>query len=185
MASLIQLLLEQQDLIDQAIEKEQGVINESLEQLIRDHQSSIENKVDNITTFLKKLDLEVAHQKNEAEIRSKKAKSLERLKENLEEYFVSVVMHSDKPIRGQSWELGIQKNPKSLHSNLTDTDLLALAAVNDPFIRTKTTYSLDKKSVMQAIEQGEISDNKYGTIEHKYRLKLKPAMRYLDYEPNS
>lgn len=185
MANLIELLLEQQALIDQAIENEQGVINESLEQLIRDHQSSIEHKVDNIATFLSKLELEVAHLKNEAEVRAKKAKSLQRLKDNLEEYFVSVVMHSDKPIRGQSWELGIQKNPRSLHSTLTETDLLALAAVNDPFIRTKTTYSLDKKAVMEALDRGEISDNKYGTIEHRYQLELKPAMRYLDYEPNS
>lgn len=183
MADLMQLLLEQQDLIDHAIENEQGNINEILEQLIQDHQSSIEYKVDNIAIFLSKLELEVAHLKNDAEIRSKKAKTLQRIKDGLEKHFVSVVMHSDKPIRGQSWELAIQKNPRSLHSTLTENDLLALAAANDPFVRTKTTYSLDKKAVMEALDRGEISDNKYGNIEHKYRLKLKPAMRYLDYEP--
>lgn len=184
----IELFIEQQELIDQAIETgndNEGVIDESLEHIIRDHESAVEHKVDSIATFIQKLALETEYLKAEADKRYAKAKSLQKLKERLEERCVSIILHHDKPIKGQAFEFSVRKNPKSLHSTLGDVELESLASQNDPFVKTKITYSLDKKAVMNAIESGEISDNRYGIIEQKHRLNIKPAMRYLDYEPKS
>lgn len=181
--SLVTLLVEKEELLNNVAESSDGEITEELKGIINQLDESIEQKIDRVARFLEKLDLEVNYLKLKAEQYTKKAKSLSNLEKKMKEYFTTVVHTHGRPLSGAEFELTLVRNPKSLNVSLSETQMEEMFKAGDKYIKAKTTYAVDKKGVIDELHA--TPHTLYGTIEQTHRLKIRPARQHLAYDPTS
>lgn len=181
--SLLTLLVEKEELLNNVAESSDGEITEELKSIINQLDESIEQKIDRIARFIEKLDLEINYLKLKAEQYSKKAKALSNLDKKMREYFISVVYTHGRPLCGAEFELTLQRNPKSLNVSLSETQMEEMFKAGDKYIKAKTTYAVDKKGVIDELHTTPLT--LYGSIEQTHRLKIRPARQHLAYDPTS
>lgn len=131
-------------LLDLALEEDAAVFQDTLEAL----EDAIEDKAENIVCVIKEIEGDINTLKAEEKRLKERRQALEKKKEHLRWYLQDELEVMNIPrLKTARFTISLRDNAPKV--NVIDETLI-------PFNFIKTAYSVDKKAVKEALENGEV-----------------------------
>jgi hypothetical protein len=166
MAKLYEINHQIEDLISANIDPDTGMINPEIQEELEDLEMQREQKILNIAKYVKNLESDALQHKEESKRQSEKARKLQNKADYLCGY-IRTNMDRNEQYEDAQASVGYSKIPSvEIDDNVKHDPEKYLS---DWYYTLKTTAQIDKKSLLNAIQKGEIHDG----VRIKYNLIIK------------
>tara|TARA_R110000868_G_scaffold9394_6_gene46937 strand:+ start:502 stop:1065 length:564 start_codon:yes stop_codon:yes gene_type:complete len=150
--------------------------NEALVLAFKDTELELGGAVDRRIVFMSMIESAIEDAKKARDAWSDQAKKLSKAYEAFEANTIGIIeSHPDLPFKGDLGKLTVRKNPPSVVTAFGDRDLtpseIYANAIDSGFVRTKTTYRLDKDAIKDALKSGAVLE--WAKLEQGQALKVK------------
>jgi hypothetical protein len=166
MAKLYEINHQIEDLISANIDPDTGMINPEIQEELEDLGMQREQKILNIAKYVKNLESDALQHKEESKRQSEQARKLQNKADYLCGYIRTNMDRNEQYEDAQAF-VGYSKKPSvEIDKFIEDNPKAHFAGC---FIKEKITYSLNKKELLEAMENG----SEFGGVRIKYNLIIK------------